>query len=222
MALSRHAPVYLLLLISLCLNGYFYFSRQKLPEENQIHVARIIDGDTFTLQSGERIKLIGVDAPELTDCLGEESKSALEKLLQGKTIQLAEEKRDGFGRRMALVYTSDKTLINTAIVQRGFARIDYTPNSQSELFKTVNNQAKNEKIGIYSDRCKLKAGAIPANSSCTIKGNIDLSTNSKLYHLPTCRHYNQIVIDFDRGEKIFCSEPEATASGFQLAPDCLR
>ena len=63
---------------------------------------------------------------------------------------------------------------------------------------------------------------VPPSKNCVIKGNIDKGTGEHFYHLPNCRHYNQIVLDLDIGEGFFCSEKEASAAGFHLAPDCLR
>ena len=61
-----------------------------------------------------------------------------------------------------------------------------------------------------------------ANSSakpgCVIKGNISVSTNRKLYHLPGMRNYEATIIDSTKGERWFCSEAEAQANGWIKAP----
>ena len=121
---------------------------------------------------------------------------------------------------MGLVYVGT-TLVNTEIIRQGWARPDYTKNSRNEDMKRAYKEAKEQKRGINSDLCK-KINPVPQNPSCTIKGNIDKSSWDHFYHLPSCRHYNQIVLDEDIGEQFFCSEKEAQAAGFTLAPDCLR
>ena len=53
---------------------------------------------------------------------------------------------------------------------------------------------------------------------CNIKGNISHNTGSKVYHLPGMEDYESTVIDPTKGERWFCSESEAIASGWRKAP----
>jgi endonuclease YncB( thermonuclease family) len=205
----------ILLLASLLLNGYFVLSKQKESTVVDVH-----DGDTFTLGDGQRVRLLGADAPETERCGAEEAKTLLESLVLGKQIQITEEKRDTYGRRMGLVHVGT-TLVNEQMLKQGFARPDYTASSKSEALKAAYKEATEAKRGIHSSLCK-NISPTPPSPSCTIKGNIDKATYTHYYHLPTCRHYNQIVLDADMGEQFFCSETDAKTAGFTIAPDCLR
>lgn len=207
--------ILLLLAASLGINGYYFFSQQQ-----EMTVVDVHDGDTFTLGDGQRVRLLGADAPELENCGAQESLEKLRGLVLRKTIRITEEKRDTYGRRMGLVWVGT-TLVNEEILKSGLARPDYTPNSQNERLKAAYRDASENKLGIHSTLCK-KISPTPPNKTCVIKGNIDKGTWDHLYHLPKCRHYNQIVLDLDMGEQFFCSEKEAQAAGFRLAPDCLR
>ena len=204
-----------ILLASLLLNGYFGYQYW-----NQSKVTNVHDGDTFTLPDGQRVRLLGADAPELEKCGSQEAKTLLENLVLGKHVRITEEKRDTYGRRMGLVWIGT-TLINEVLLKEGFARPDYTPNTQSERLKAAYHVATANKRGIHSTLCK-QSTPVPSSPQCVIKGNIDKSSYDKLYHLPTCRHYDYIVLDEDMGEQFFCSEKEASSAGFRLAPDCLR
>ena len=204
-----------LLLASLGLNGYFAVS-----QSHRMTVADVHDGDTFTLGDGQRVRLLGADAPELGRCGSEEAKKALTELVAGRQVRITEEKRDTYGRRMGLVWVGG-TLVNEEMLEIGLARPDYTPNSQAEKLKVGYRDASDNSRGIHSSLCK-KVSPVPPNKTCVIKGNIDKGTWDHLYHLPTCRHYKQIVLDEDMGEQFFCSEKEAQDAGFVLAPDCLR
>jgi len=51
-------------------------------------VARIIDGDTFETETGEKVRLIGINAPEITDIFGEEAKIHLAQIIEGQTVDL--------------------------------------------------------------------------------------------------------------------------------------
>lgn len=203
-------------LLSLGLNIFLFFNNIY-----QYKVVSVHDGDTFTLANDDRVRLLGVDAPELGRCGSEEARVLLESLVLGKFVTLQEEKRDTYGRRMALVYVGNM-MINSVILEKGFARPDYTKNTKTETLKAAYKSASQADRGIHSDLCTKNASVPPPLPGCTIKGNIDQGTWDKFYHLPTCRHYNQIVLNEDLGEGYFCSEKEASAAGFRLAPDCLR
>lgn len=205
----------ILLLASLSINGYF-LNKQR----DESLVVSVHDGDTFTLASGDRVKLIGVDAPELQYCMGKEAQEYLSAMILNKRVFISEEKRDTFGRRMGLVWLGSGS-VNQQVIANGYARPDYTPNSISDSLKSAFARAKQYELGIHSPTCK-KISPTPPNKKCVIKSNIDKATGDHFYHLPTCRHYNQIVLDEDLGETFFCSEKEAESAGFRLAPDCLR
>ena len=57
-----------------------------------------------------------------------------------------------------------------------------------------------------------------AKPDCTIKGNISINTGNKVYHLPGMEDYESTVIDSASGERWFCTEKDAIASGWRKAP----
>lgn len=209
----------LLLMSSLFLNAYLLFTR--VTSSSEYRVASIIDGDTFVLSTGDRVRLLGTDAPEDGLCLADEAKQTLTNLLSDTTIQITESRLDHYGRQMGLVYADD-VLVNTEMIRLGYAVPDYTSNSHTDLFKESYAEAKASQRGIHSPTCKKGPDTAPPNADCTIKGNIDKATGTRYYHFPTCRHYAQIVLDLHTDEAYFCTEQEAQAAGFQAAPDCLR
>jgi len=214
----------LIVLASIGLNGYFLINKNKEMTVTEIH-----DGDTFTLKNGERVRLLGINAPELGNCGATESAELLKSLVLGKAVKITEEKRDTYGRRMGLVwvdgnpfdFAQGQRLVNEEMLKAGWAKSNYDPNSKSEELKSAYKYASDNKIGINSSLCK-KINPTPLSKNCAIKGNIDKGTGEHFYHLPNCRHYNQIVLDLDIGEGFFCSEKEAKTAEFTLAPDCLR
>ncbi len=205
----------LLFLLSLLFN--ILFVGKELSDQT---VEKILDGDTFILNNGERIRLLGIDAPEKTRCGATEATEALSKLILGKPVRITESRRDEYGRKMGLVYFGT-ILINESMLYSGWARPDYSKNSQTERLKAAYRATSEDNRGINSTQCK-KTTQKPPNPTCVIKGNIDQGTWDHFYHLPTCRHYNQIVLNLDSGENYFCSQKEAQDAGFKLAPDCLR
>ena len=211
----KHIPILAILLAgSLALNMYFLFVK---PNAALPTVQTVLDGDTFILDTGERIRLLGVDAPEKDRCYGTEASEALTQRILGKRVRITEGKTDSYGRRMGLVYVG-KTLVNTELIRNGYAKPDYTKNSQKDAFIDAYETAKAAQIGLHA-QCKEKSTA-PPNPDCVIKGNIDAAIAKKFYHLPTCSHYNQIVLDLSTKEQYFCTEEEAIKAGFTKAAGC--
>ena len=76
-------------------------------------VTRVIDGDTFITNRGDRVRLIGVDAPELPTLEGIESKMYLDKLIDDKVVILMEDK---------ISNNKDKYDINLHMIKSGHAK----------------------------------------------------------------------------------------------------
>ncbi len=102
-------------------------------------VIRVIDGDTFVIEGGERVRMIGINAPELKDPFGVESKNHLKKLIENKYVNLIKgddtADRDYFKRLLRYVYL-DEADISLAMIDGGFALayLKY-PFSKSEKYK---------------------------------------------------------------------------------------
>lgn len=64
----------------------------------------------------------------------------------------------------------------------------------------------------------IKAVSANGGKDCPIKGNISFSSGKRYYHLPGMRDYDITIISPEKGERWFCSEKEAIASGWRKAP----
>jgi len=90
--------------------------------------ARVADGDSLTL-NGERIRLHGIDAPELNqfcrrgeqsyDC-GREAREQLRKLIGSGRVACKGSEKDQYGRLLAVCET-EGTELNKAMVESGWA-----------------------------------------------------------------------------------------------------
>ena len=135
----------------------FWACAQTLPESR---VGRVIDGDTFVLQSGEVIRLIGVDTPEYqpwknhVQHFGREARDFSVQLLKGHAVRLEKdvEPLDKYGRTLAYVYLEDGSFVNLLLVQEGFARAkSFPPNDRyRELFKNAQQRARRSKKGLWA------------------------------------------------------------------------
>jgi len=70
-------------------------------------------------------------------------------------------------------------------------------------------------IALFSNR--LLSQNITPKPGCNIKGNVSWNNDEKLYHLPGMKDYKITKIS-KQGERWFCSESEAIASGWKKAP----
>ena len=78
-------------------------------------MSRVIDGDTLVLDTGEKIRLAGINSPELArenrpaEPLAKQAKSTLEGLLvDGRAqVEVAQEAKDRYGRTLAYLFTLD-------------------------------------------------------------------------------------------------------------------
>ena len=204
----------LLLAVSLVLNIFLYQKTQLSSNLNK--VIKVLDGDTFLLNSAQRVRLLGASAPEMENCGGKEAKKRLEELVLNRNVKLDEPFIDQYSRVIALVYV-ENVMVNEILLKEGWARYDGTGKSQKETLKQAYEEAFSQKKGIFSPLCRAEQ---PDKPNCLIKGNIDKATGTKTYHFPGCREFNITVVEKDLGEDWFCSEKEAEAAGFVKSQNC--
>jgi micrococcal nuclease len=198
-------------------------------------VVRVIDGDTIELEGGERVRLLSIDTPETVkpntpiQCFGKESSNHARELLEGKEVTLVRdiEDRDKYGRLLRYVYLGN-LFVNEALVKDGYARVyTYPPNvTHAKEFVAAERIARSEKRGLWGNICTTTNPPPPAEvgggeitSGCTIKGNISTS-GERIYHILGCPYYTKTQINPSKGERMFCTEEEATAAGWRKAQNC--
>ena len=124
-----------------------------------LDVARVIDGDTFILASGDRVRLIGVDTPETVHprrpagCFGQEASEFLHRLLAGPRVRIEADgqrpERDRYGRLLAYVFLEAGGLhVNAEILRVGLGEA-YTryPFDRRAEFVGLERDARRERRG---------------------------------------------------------------------------
>ena len=105
-----------------------------------VMVIRVIDGDTFEIENGDKVRMIGIDAPELKDNEGLESKNHLKLLIENKYVSLIKDEKnknkDFFGRLLRYVYLEDSD-INLKMIEDGYANV-YTKFKFTKSKKYIN------------------------------------------------------------------------------------
>lgn len=214
---SLFTPLLVLLFIPSFLLNIFFFQKFKKEEGRQgLLVMEVLDGDTILMEGKTRVRLRGVDAPELKYCDGLEAKNELAKLVKNKRVLLAEQIIDQRGRPMALVYLGDN-LINEEMLKVGLARFHSDDTTQRQRLKNAYENAQAQKIGIFSAKCEQTE---PPDPKCVIKGNVDKNSSRRNYYLPGCAQYKFTVVEKDIGENWFCTEVQAVEAGFTKAQTC--
>jgi len=139
---------------------------------SNILVTRAVDGDTLVLENNERVRLIGIDTPEMHESnklnrdaqrsgqdlstikqLGRQSYEFTKNLVQGKRVRLEfdVERYDKYKRILAYVYLLDGTFVNAEIVRQGYASLmTYPPNVKyADLFSKLYQEARENQRGLW-------------------------------------------------------------------------
>lgn len=125
-------------------------------------VARVIDGDSFVLNSGIMVRMAQIEAPRIRsgDNAGVEARAALHNLIAGKTVELkyGGMRRDRSGRALAQVFISTGILsepvwVNTEMLKVGHARVRtyYDNRARIEDFWLAEREARRSGRGIWQN-----------------------------------------------------------------------
>jgi micrococcal nuclease len=115
-------------------------------------VIRVHDGDTVTLSykgSKYRVRLIGIDAPELGQKpWGRISKNHLKEILPDRIkIEMDVQSRDRYGRLLAYLRDENGTLINQKMVEDGYAVLLTIPPNVKHVDELKEAQRKAREAG---------------------------------------------------------------------------
>ena len=120
----------------------------------------VYDGDTAVLTTGEEVRYLGIDAPEIghggekSDFMALESRNYNLHLVRNASVRLEfdEERKDRHGRLLAYVYLENGDMVNALMVKKGFAFVLLKkPNTRHfDRLLEYQRQAITEKVGIWS------------------------------------------------------------------------
>jgi micrococcal nuclease len=209
-----------LLSLSLLTNGLLLYQNW-----HRNMVIAVPDGDSLDLTSGQRVRLLGLDAPERGKCAAESARNFLKSTVLHHHVTLKNTVTDDYGRTLANVFVSRfpefeahqfrESFLNLSLISHGFARYESVGSPYAVQLKNAQTTAKANKLGIWSEICHQTN---PPNSNCTIKGNV--RDGKKTYLLSGCKNYGQTIIDTSYGDQWFCTENEAQTAGFSKASGC--
>ena len=118
-------------------------------------VIGISDGDTIkVLQDGvsKRIRLWGIDCPEMKQAFGTRAKQFTGDLAFGKTVTLRVHDVDRYGRQVAEIILPDGRNLNQEIVRAGFAWWYRQYARHDKELERLEGEAKAAKLGLWVDK----------------------------------------------------------------------
>lgn len=201
--------------------------------------AQVTDGDSLSV-SGMRVRLFGIDAPELHQkcfdngtpvACGELAKDQLASLIEGAELSCLRKSTDPFGRMVAVCHVGVVD-IGEAMVAAGWATAF---RKYSQDYVATESQARASKLGLWrwdfqapgdfraAQETKEESGkpayVQPQTSQRPRRweqsGQCLIKGNHSrrgdwIYHLPGMPYYNAT-----RAEAYFCTEEEALAAGYR-------
>lgn len=101
-------------------------SVQPVAEEPTYVVTHVVDGDTIDLDSGDTVRLVGIDTLERGECGFGPAQSALKRLVLDKEVTLVEsdEDADKYGRLLRYVEVGDLD-VGLRLIRKGLAIARY-------------------------------------------------------------------------------------------------
>jgi len=166
--------IFIILILILAISGCSRSDRSAttfadyppLPDDlTRAQVVRVVDGDTIIVRIDrreERVRLIGINAPESVDprrtveCFGKEAAANARALLDNKTVLLeddpSQDSRDRFGRLLRYVWLEDGRMVNLEQIWQGYA-YEYTynvPYRYQAIFRAAEADARAAKRGLWS------------------------------------------------------------------------
>ena len=78
-------------------------------------------------------------------------------------------------------------------------------NLDNKEMQKATDDARKAKRGVFGMICTQTVN--PKNPKCLIKANTD--RDEKIYHLPSCQYYKNVVVQLHFGDQWFCTETEA-------------
>ncbi len=188
-----------------------------IPEPEYATITRVIDGDTLEIDTGERVRLVCIDAPERGEKGYSEAKEFLEDLVLNKEVKLQRDitDKDKYDRLLRYIYTKEGTFVDELMVLEGHAQAYvYEPDTRlcPQIIEAENIAKKKDK-GIWP----YKTGDPCLDLGCP-KGTIYVgSINSDKYHDCDCRHAKNIA---EKNLNCFISRDDAKRQDYVGCKKC--
>ena len=225
---------WLLVLAALAAGPIVVRAQAPPPRPFEAAVVGVIDGDTIDVLAGRqktRIRIEGIDCPELAQPFGRAAKQFSSDRVFGKRVEVLPQSTDRYGRLVARVRIGGEDL-GLALLEAGLAW-QYTTYSHDPVYGSAERGARTARRGLWADkepvppwverrhqaspRTPARPASPRANSGNTVAGPFHGNVKSMVFHAPGCPNYN-----CKQCTAIFATAQEAVAKGFRPSGDCLK
>lgn len=136
-------------MIRCALWGAVLLSTTALADTTAV-VIDVHDGDTVTLDTGERVRLADIDAPELKQPGGSEARTLLAGLINRQTVRVVERGRDRYGRLLGVIWLGERD-VNEELVRAGavWCFVRYLP--PRSTCPAIEAEARAARRGLWAD-----------------------------------------------------------------------
>jgi micrococcal nuclease len=197
-----------LILLILCLSfSYHVYGKEYV-------VKKVIDGDTIQLESGEVVRYLGIDTPELfskekgPEFYAQEAARYNKKLVFLKKVRLEfdVEKKDNYNRLLAYVFVKN-IFVNAELVRLGYAKANIKPPNlkYKDMLLKLQQKAMEEEKGLWQENKR--------NTETHYIGN----KRSYVLHKPSCSLVDKIS---DNNRIIFRNRIDAIKIGYTPCKIC--
>lgn len=137
--------------------GFFGGKTYQTQQDGQIPtnpiVTRIIDGDNLELETGESVRLYGINCPEKNQDFYQQAVDLTTKLALNKQIRVEYQpnyQKDTWNRILGYVFI-DNTFLNLELVKSGYCEVKIYAKRAKLIYQDVllqaQEQAKQQKLG---------------------------------------------------------------------------
>ena len=149
-----------------------------ITRSESVLVRHVVNGDTIDVATIGRVRLLGIDAPELargSDSaapFAREARDRLTALLLHRWVRLEFEgdRHDAYNRHLAYVLTEDGVFVNATLVREGLARVTSRASlSRLAELQRAEAEAQAFRRGMWGSTPQLPATGYTRRSGATIK-----------------------------------------------------
>ena len=143
-------------------------TRAVPPGTERVTLASVTDGDTVRVRLAdgtiEKVRLIGINTPEIGECFADEATEAITVLLIGEQFTMTSDvsDRDRYDRLLRYLWLDDGTFVNESLVADGFALArDYPPDTTyTARLAAAQQRAETSGVGLWApDACGHATGS---------------------------------------------------------------
>ncbi|WP_295722152.1 thermonuclease family protein [uncultured Methanobrevibacter sp.] len=182
---------------------------------------KVVDGDTIYLDTGEKVRLVGVNTPEKGVQGADTSKYFVEKLCLNREVSLDvddSKHTDRYGRTLAVVIVDGKNL-NEMLLKEGLAEVMYMPPSEFYPYDWTNGNTPTSSSTSASAHTSSNTNYsnTDSNADSNTNGEYIGNANTMKFHLSTCPMVNKMS---ENSKVSFSSRQSAIDEGYTPCKVC--